>query len=232
MNKLKKVLVITGIIVLIGVLGGISYYFYESINYFSTQNAQVTADMVTLTPEITGKLKEWNVQVGDQVKAGQVLGRQDTSSTVSDTALSPQSLANSADNLVSKAAIKSPLNGKVILSNVVKGEVLAPGMEIATVADTDHIYIKANVEETDIFHIQPGQKVDITIDAYPRREFVGYVESIGQATTNALGTTISLNTSGTYSKVTQLIPVHIAIENPDNLILMPGMNAAVRIHIN
>jgi len=115
---------------------------------------------------------------------------------------------------------------------VVKGEVLTPGMEIATIADTGHMYIKANIEETDIFHIQPGQKVDIEIDAYPRQTFSGYVESIGQATSSALGTSLSLNTSGTYSKVTQLIPVHIAIINTDNLILMPGMNAAVRIHIN
>lgn len=232
MEKLKSTLIKIGVVILVCAIGGLSYYLYESINYFSTPDAQVTADMITLTPEITGKLMEWNVQVGDMVKAGQLLGRQDVSSMVTTTALSPQSLANSADNLVAKADIKSPLNGKVIVSNVVKGEVLAPGMDIATIADTDHIYIKANIEETDIFNIQPGQKVDIKIDAYPHNTFSGYVESIGQATNSALGTTISLNTSGTYSKVTQLIPVHISIINPDNLVLMPGMNATVKIHIN
>jgi multidrug resistance efflux pump len=232
MKRLKTALIVLGIIILVGGVAGISYYIYQSINYFSTQDAQVTADMVTITPEITGKLKDWDVQLGDQVKAGQILGKQDISDMITSTALNPQTLANSADTMVSKADIKSPIDGKVIMANVVKGEVLTPGMEIATIADTAHIYIIANIEETNILKIQPGQKVDIKIDAYPNKTFQGQVENIGQATTGAFSTGLSLNTSGTYSKVTQLIPVHIAIINTDNLTLMPGMNTTVKIHIN
>ena len=232
MKKLKTALIALGIVILVGGAAGISYYIYQNINYFSTQNASLAADMVTITPEITGKLKDWNVQLGDQVKAGQILGRQDTSNLITSTALNSQALGNSADTMVSKADIKSPIDGKVIKSDVVKGEVLAPGMEIATIADTAHIYIKANIEETNILKIQLGQKVKIEIDAYPHKTFQGHVESIGQATTGAFSTTLSLNTSGTYSKVTQLIPVQIAIINADNLTLMPGMNATVKIYIN
>jgi multidrug resistance efflux pump len=217
---------------LIGGVAGLSYYLYESTNYFSTQDAQVTSDMVTITPEITGKLKDWNIQPGDLVKSGQILGRQDTSNMVTSTALDPKALTNSADTMVSKADIESPIDGKVIMTDAVKGEVIAPGMEIATIADTAHIYIKANIEETSILKIHPGQKVYIKIDAYPHKTFQGSVESIGQATNDVSNTTISLNTSGTYSKVTQLIPVHIAIINTDNLTLMPVMNATVKIRIN
>ena len=232
MKKLKKALITLGIIILIGGVAGLTYYLYEITNYFSTQDAQVTSDMVTITPEITGKLKDWNIQPGDLVKSGQILGRQDTSNLVTSTALDPKALANSADTMVSKADIKSPIDGKVIMTNAVKGEVIAPGMEIATIADTAHIYIKANIEETTIFKIHPGQKVYIKIDAYPHKTFQGSVESIGQATNDVSNSTISLNTSGTYSKVTQLIPVHIAIINTDNLTLMPVMNATVKIRIN
>lgn len=231
MKKLKSVLIILGIIILVGGIAGIAYYIYEGTNYFTTQNAQVTSDMVTITPEITGKLKDWNVQVGDFVKSGQILGSQDVSSMISSTSLNPQTLVNSADILVAKADIKSPMDGKVVMTNVVRGQVLSLGMEIATIADTAHIYIKANIEETNIFHIQPGQLVDIKIDAYPGRTFKGAVENIGQATNSAFNSGVSLTTSGTYSKVTQLIPVHIRILNPDNLTLMPGMNATVKIHI-
>lgn len=231
-KKIKKYLVISGIAIIAAGLLGLGYYYYQTINYFSTQNASVSADMITLTPEITGKLLEWNVAPGDEVKAGQILGRQDVSALVSTTALNPASLANSADTLVAKADLKSPIDGKIILSNVVRGQVLSPGMEIATVADSTHPYIKANIEETDIFHIQTGQAVDITLDAYPRHKFTGYVDSVGLATNSALGTTLSLNTSGTYSKVTQLIPVKIVITNAEDIVLMPGMNATVRIHIN
>lgn len=231
MKKLKTILISVGVAFLVTAIGALIYYVYESINYFSTQNAQVTADMVTLTPEITGKLKELNIQVGDQVQAGQIIGRQDVGSVISSTALSPQSLANSADSMIAKADIKAPISGQVVAVNVVKGQVLTTGMEIATIAATDHIYIKANIEETDIFNIQPGQKVDIKIDAYPGKKFSGYVDTIGMATNSAFNTTIALTTSNTFSKVTQLIPVQIAIDNPDDLILMPGMNATVKIHI-
>ena len=231
MNNLKKLLIILGVFILLGSVSGLAYYIYESVYYFSTENAQITSDMVTLTPEMTGKIKSWDVKEGDFVKAGQVIGRQDVSSLVNTSAMNPQTMGNSADSVVAKAEIKSPIDGKVIQSNAVKGEVISPGMEVATVADTSHFYIKANIEETSILKVNTGQKVDITIDAYPGQDFQGYVESIGQATNSAFDTMPSLNTSGTYSKVTQLVEVHISLLNSEKLSLMPGMNAAVKIHI-
>jgi multidrug resistance efflux pump len=160
-----------------------------------------------------------------------VLGKQDLSMVVTSTAMNPQTMASSADTLISKADIKAPIEGKIVLSNVVKGQVISPGMEIATIADTSHIYVKANIEETDISRIRQGQKVDIKIDAYSSKTFDGYVESISQATQSAFSQFPSLNTSGTFSKVTQLIPVKIAITNAENLNLMIGMNATVKIHV-
>ncbi len=232
MKNLKKILLLLSIIILAGGAAGVSYYVNESINYFSTENAQITADIITLTPEVTGKVKNWDVRDGDYVKAGQILGKQDVSMMVTSSAMNPQALASSADTIISKADIKAPIDGKIVQSNVVKGQVVSPGMEIATIADTSQIYIKANIEETDILKIKPGQKVDIKIDAYPNKYFNGYVESIGQATQSAFSQFPSLNTSGTFSKVIQLIPVKIAITDADNLTLMLGMNATVKIHIN
>ncbi|MGD0152690.1 MAG: efflux RND transporter periplasmic adaptor subunit [Thermacetogeniaceae bacterium] len=231
MKRFRTALLILGALIIVGGLFGLAYYVYESLNFFSTQNAQVTADMITMTPEVTGKLNSWDVKEGDVVKTGQTIGVQDVSTLVTSTALSPQALSSSADSIIAKADIKSPIDGKVVESDVIAGQVISPGMQIAIIADTSHIYIKANIEETSILRIRPGQVVDIGIDAYPHRVFKGYIESIGQATQTAFSSLPSLNTSGTYSKVTQLIPVKIDIMNADNLSLMPGMNATVKIHI-
>jgi multidrug resistance efflux pump len=231
MKNLKKILLILAVVILAGGAAWIANIIYEGANYFSTENASVTSNAVTLTPELTGKLKEWNVREGDFVKSGQVLGRQDVSMMVTSTAMNPQALANSADTIIAKADIKAPIDGKIVLSNVVKGQVVSPGMEIATIADTSHIYVKANIEETDIIRIKPGQKADIKLDAYAGKIFTGYVESIGQATQTAFSTFPLMNTSGTYTKVTQLIPVKIAIPDAENLTLMLGMNATVKIHV-
>jgi len=171
------------------------------------------------------------VHEGDNVKAGQVLGHQDIASLVTSSAINSQALSSTADSIASKADIKSPIDGKVIQTGVVKGQVVSPGMAVATIADTSNIYIKANIEETAIFKIKQGQKVDILIDAYPGTTFAGYVDSIGQATESVFSPFPSLNTSGEYSKVTQLIPVRISIINDANLAFLPGMNATVKIHI-
>lgn len=232
MKKMKRFLLSIGLLILIG--GGTAgvWSLYEMVYYFSTDNTQIAADMVTITPEVIGKLKSWDVKEGDLVTLGQVLGKQDVSMLVSSTALSAQGLANTADAIIRKAEIKSPLDGKVIRTDVIRGQVISPGMEIATIADTLHMYVKANIEETGIFKIQVGQNVDIKIDAYPGRRFKGSVERIGQATESAFNTFPSLNTSGEFSKVTQLIPVRIALVDIGTLTLMPGMNTTVRIHIH
>ncbi|MGE5632062.1 MAG: HlyD family secretion protein [Caulobacteraceae bacterium] len=231
MKKLKAVMILVLVLVLAGGGFGLYYYFYQDSNFISTEDAQVTANMVTVTPEVTGKVNNWDIKEGDLVKAGQVLGRQDLSMLVTSSAINPQALDSAADSIISKADIKSPIDGKVIQTSVVKGQVLSPGMEAATIADTANIYIKANIEETSIFKIKQGQKVDITVDAYPGKTFAGYVETIGQATQSVFSPFPSLNTSGEFSKVTQLIPVKIGIVNDEDLTLMPGMNATVKIHI-
>lgn len=231
MKKFKVIAIIIAILVLAGGGCGLYYYLYEDSHFFSTENASISADMVTITPEVTGKITAWNVKVGDEVKVSQILGHQDIGSLITSSAINSQALNTTADAIASKADIKSPINGKVISSDVVQGEVVAPGISIATIADTSNMYIKANIEETSIFKIAPGQKVDIRVDAYPGKQFTGYVENVGQATESVFSAFPSLSTSGTYSKVTQLIPVKINIVNDENLKFLPGMNANVKIHI-
>ena len=231
MKKLKIIGLLFLLLILIGTTTGIAWYLYESENFFATEDAQITADMITITPEITGKLESWDIREGDIVTSGQVLGKQGIGMMVTNTAINVQALANSADSIIDRTEIKSPITGKVVQTNVIKGQVIAPGMEIATIADTGYFYIKAHIEETDIFRIKPGQKVEISIDAYPDRSFTGSVKSIGQATESAFNTFPSLNTSGEYTKVTQLIPIKINIMDTEDLVFMPGMNATIRIHL-
>ncbi len=207
------------------------YWYYNTENFFKTDNASVAASTVTITPLLTGSLQSWSVREGDDVRSGQVLGRQDVGSMVSSSAINPQSLQSSADSIASKADIKSPIDGKIVQSNVIPGQTVSPGMTLALVADTRNTYIKANIEETVIFKIRKGQTVEVKIDAWPGRLFNGYVESVGQATQSAFSLMPSLNTSGTYSKTTQIIPVKINIDNPDDLPLLLGMNASVKIRI-
>lgn len=207
--KIPKKIIYPVLIVLVIVSCSIGYYFYSTnILYFKTDNAKITSKMYTITPVTNGKVIEWNVDVGDVVKKDQVLGRQQV-----------------------LPYITSPINGTIVKNDVVKNETVSAATALAIVADTDNMYVGVNIEETDIRKILVGQDVKITLDAYPDKTFKGKVTEIDNTTQTYFSGTSSLSTSGTYTKVTQLVPVKVSIENNDNLPLTLGMNAIVKIKL-
>lgn len=204
--------IIISIILALAIGGGIGYYFsYEGKYYVKTADARVSADMLPITPQAAGIISAWNVKIGDAVTQGQSVGTQNTGST--------------------QTPIIAPLTGTVIQSTALKGQTAAPGTSLGMVANTNNPYITANIKETDITNIQAGQTVDISVDAYPDKGFSGTVTSIGQAANSTFSLLPAQNTSGTYTKVTQLIPISISINDFKGATLMPGMNAYVTVHI-
>lgn len=207
--KIPKKIIYPVLIVLVIVSCSIGYYFYSTnVLYFKTDNAKITSKMYTITPVTNGKVIEWNVDVGDVVKKDQILGRQQV-----------------------LPYITSPINGTIVKNDVVKNETVSAATPLAIVADTDNMYVGVNIEETDIRKILVGQYVKITLDAYPDKTFKGKVTEIDNTTQTYFSGTSSLSTSGTYTKVTQLVPVKVSIENNDNLPLTLGMNAIVKIKL-
>ena len=208
-KKSKKAILLPILIVVVLLACSVGYYFFSVGNrYFSTDNAKVTAKMYDITPNMSGELLEWSAKEGQRVEKNQILGRQ---------AVLPY--------------ITSPIDGTVVKNNGVEGQIVNPATQLAVVADTDNMYIGVNIEETDIVKIKVGQPVDVKIDAYSGKTFKGVVDEIDQTTQTYFSNPTSFSTSGTYTKVTQLIPVKVQIENEENLPLTFGMNATVRIHI-
>jgi multidrug resistance efflux pump len=231
MKKFKLIMLIIVVLIVAGGAFAIFYFNYQDTHFISTENASVSADMISVYPLVTGKLTEWSVKEGDMVKADQILGRQDTGTMVQSSAINSSALSSSADAVASKADIKSPIDGMVVQNSVIAGQMVAPQSSVATVADMSDIYITANIEETNIFKIKEGQVVDISIDAYPGRSFTGYVSQISSVTNSVFNPFSNITTSGTFSKTTQLIPVKITITGTEDLTLKPGFNATVKIHI-
>ena len=127
--------------------------------------------------------------------------------------------------------IKSPIDGTVSDVKMQEGDYVTAADVIVVVVKTSDIYITANVEETNILKIQKGQSASVSLDAYDR-SFDGYVDNVGTVSSTRLtGSASSFTTSGTYTKVTQLIPIKIKL--PDNVDLagIIGTNATVKIRI-
>lgn len=202
------ILLAVAAVIIIGL--SVWYWFYwQSNTYFSTENAKVTAKLYTITPTTSGKLVKLNVKEGGAVRENEVLARVENG-----------------------PFLKSPVDGQVVKSDVVLNQVVSPSNAVAVIADNANIYVGANIEETDIAKIKTGQSVTVTLDAYPGRKFKGRVGEIDQVTQSALsGNMTSFSTSGTYTKVTQLIPVRIDLDEDVALEGLIGTNATVKIKV-
>ena len=126
--------------------------------------------------------------------------------------------------------IKSPVTGVVDKTFVKVGEYVTPGQRLALVHDPSKIWIEANIKETEIRRLKIGQKVEVSIDAYPNTEFEGLVLSVGNATTSEFTLLPSPNPSGNFTKITQRLPVRIAIDQQQGL-LRPGMMVEIYIDV-
>lgn len=131
---------------------------------------------------------------------------------------------------LANTVITAPFAGIIARRWVLSGDVLSPGQAIYSMFDNKHVWVTANYEETKLRSIRPGMRVQITIDAFPGQRISGKVESIGRSTGSEFSLIPASNASGNFTKVTQRVPVKIAIESsPAAVSLLPGLSAYTRI---
>ncbi|WP_407306940.1 HlyD family secretion protein [Desulfosporosinus sp. SB140] len=215
MEKRKKIiyLILTVMVIAFAGIGG--YYWYQNTYYVSTDDATVEGDIANVSPQISGKLLELNIEEGDTVVKDQIIGR--------------QGLSDPQETNIDQTVLRAPINGIVIKKQGMIGEIVSPGQTVAMIVDPSKLYITANLEETKLGKVKQGQKVDITIDQFGNKVFTGKVKYVGQAS-NATFALLPTSTSGTFTKVVQRIPVKIEFDKVDTS-LLPGTNAVVNIHI-
>ena len=97
----------------------------------------------------------------------------------------------------------------------------------------DEMWIVANFKETQLDNIQPGQPVDIKVDAYSGHTFKGHVDSIQTGTGARFSLLPPENATGNYVKVVQRVPVKIVFdEQPDpQHPIGPGMSVEPEVKV-
>ncbi len=137
-------------------------------------------------------------------------------------------------------SIYSPMDGVLGKRWVLKGDIVQPGQPIYTIFDLKNIWVTAYLEETKLASINLGDKVNISVDAYPDQNFAGKVYQIGSNTASQFSLIPPSNASGNFTKVTQRVPIKISIEpfnetgksNPsDDIKLLPGMSVEIKIKV-
>src|SRR5690606_22398959 len=107
------------------------------------------------------------------------------------------------------------------------------GKPLLAVVPLDAVYITANFRETQLARVQPGQLVNIKVDALPGITLKGTVESLGPASGVSYSPVAPHNATGNFTKIVQRLPVRIRIDQgqADAEKLRVGMSVTPTIEI-
>ncbi len=130
------------------------------------------------------------------------------------------------------ATVKAPVKGIVSRKSVEVGQVIQPGQPLLALIPLDEVWITANFKETQLTTMKPGQRVEITVDAYGGRSFKGHVDSIAAATGARFSLLPPENATGNYVKVVQRVPVKIVLDQGQDAehLLRPGMSVVPTVY--
>ena len=112
---------------------------------------------------------------------------------------------------LSYTKISSPTAGHVARKSVEVGAFVQPGQALLAVV-SDKKWVEANFKETDLTRMRAGQKVTVTVDAYPGKVWAAHVDSIQRGTGSRFSLFPPENAAGNYVKVVQRVPVKIVFD--------------------
>ncbi len=144
-----------------------------------------------------------------------------------------QAQLDNARYRLSRTAVRAPTDGVVANEVPQVGEMAAAGFSLISMIGVQDVWIEANLKETQLAGVRPGQPAIVTVDAYPGHEWHARVESLSPASGAEFALIPAQNASGNWVKVVQRIPVHLRLKPVEGEPpLRAGMSAQVRIDID
>jgi macrolide-specific efflux system membrane fusion protein len=182
---------------------------------------------LTVTPPIPGRIDSIEVANGADVKQGQVLAW--ISSTERAALMDAARAAGGTEvkfweDIYKSAPLIAPLDGHIISTAVVPGQVVVTAETVFTMSD--HLIVQANVDETDLNHVWLGQSADITFDSYPNAHLTGKVHEIAYDATTVNNVTtylvnIFLDSTPAYVRSGLDANVFLLISDRKNVLRIP-----------
>lgn len=131
-----------------------------------------------------------------------------------------------SDIILGYTTLRAPFSGVILVRNAELGEVMQPGTPVVTLADLDHVWLRAYIAETDLGKVRWGQDAVVTTDTYPGKSYRGQISFIAS---DAEFTPKSVETH--KERVTLVYRIKIDVGNPRHE-LKPGMPADALIELD
>jgi len=135
----------------------------------------------------------------------------------------------------SRQQIRAPASGYVAKRKAQVGDRVRPGTNLMTIVPLDHLWVEANLRETDLVDIRPGQSAEVRVDLYGgKHTFRGTVEGLVPGTGSPFALLPPDNSTGNFIHIIERVPVRIALdaeelrEHP----IRPGLSTVTKIHVN
>jgi len=132
-----------------------------------------------------------------------------------------------------RTEILAPREGRVAARNVRLGEFVNTGTRLLAITPTRGLWIEANLRETQLGRIRPGDRVQATVDAVPGIRFCGVVEGTQGASGSEFAVIPPDNATGNFTKIVRRFTVRILLDGnqPELERLATGMSVTPRIAI-
>lgn len=142
-----------------------------------------------------------------------------------------KSAVDAAERDLNDTVVRAPFDGIVTnVDSLQAGSYLRasqPGFSL--ISDTD-LWVEASPKETELTHVEPGQRATVTVDTYPGVAWTGTVESISPASGSSFSLLPAQNTTGNWVKVVQRIPMRVRLDlSGSKPPLRLGMSAVVEV---
>lgn len=125
--------------------------------------------------------------------------------------------------------IRAPFAGVIGKRGALSGQYVQPGQALYSLVPDGAVWITANFKETQIQHMQPGQQVQVYLDAFPDKTFTGVIDSLSPASGAKFSLLPAENATGNFTKIVQRIPVRIRLNLEADTHIVPGLSAVVKV---
>lgn len=131
-----------------------------------------------------------------------------------------------------RTEVRAPVAGRISQSSRLHvGQMMMTALPALSIVISDNSWVEANFKESQIGRMRPGQRATIRLDAYPDLRLRGHVLSIGAGTGSEFSVLPAQNANGNWVKITQRVPVRIAIDDRPTQPLIAGLSASVSVDI-
>lgn len=137
----------------------------------------------------------------------------------------------SADLNLRRTEVHAPVSGRVTQADrLTLGQQIITNLPVLTLVNEASTYVEANFKETDLGEMVVGQRAEVRFDAYPDLVLRGHVASVGAGTGSEFSVLPAQNATGNWVKVTQRVPVRIAIDEESPRRLIAGLSTYVTVY--